>query len=117
MMTDSIVWWFLGILIVFIFLPVVVGYAVHRFLVRKKVSKQMQNIFISIVGILTWGLMQFANFKLLQQSIILSTLFIGFLFYIGVKYSEIKWKQNQRFDPIVKTPADEVEAQGTQGHP
>lgn len=24
---------------------------------------------------------------------------------------------NQQVDPIVKTPADEVEAQGTQGHP
>ncbi len=30
-----------------------------------------------------------------------------------LKYLE----QNQRFDPIVKTPVDEVEAQGTQGHP
>ena len=26
-------------------------------------------------------------------------------------------QQNQRFDPIVKTPVDKVAAQGTQGHP
>ena len=26
-------------------------------------------------------------------------------------------KANQRFDPIVKTPAEKVGAQGTQGHP
>jgi len=32
-------------------------------------------------------------------------------------WMEIENIPNQRLDPIVKTPIDEVEAQGTQGHP
>ena len=31
--------------------------------------------------------------------------------------NEEKAEQNQRLDPIVKTPGDSVEAHGTQGHP
>ena len=33
------------------------------------------------------------------------------------KKADEEYKSNQQVDPIVKTPADEVEAQGTQGHP
>ena len=47
--------------------------------------------------------------------IIFGALFFGYLTNLGSSTDEKP--QNQRLEPIVKTPVDEVEAQGTQAHP
>ena len=39
------------------------------------------------------------------------------IFFAGYLLGKNKTNSNQQVDPIVKTPVDKVETQGTQGHP
>jgi len=59
--------------------------------------------------------------KFVSFLVILFSGFFGVLVILvldGIEYlNDIKITPNQQVDPIVTTPVDEVEAQGTQGHP
>jgi len=48
---------------------------------------------------------------------VLLTILIWMIVRLISTFSDKTKKPNQQVDPIVKTPVDEFEAQGTQGHP
>ena len=58
------------------------------------------------------------EFKFKRENVLIVFIFFSIpIFFSGYLLGKSKQKPNQQVDPIVKTPADEVEAQGTQGHP
>ena len=97
-MTFQTVLMILGMILIFVTLPITIGNLAQRVLIKRQQSKLLRNILITLIGLFTWVLIQVSIIRPLDQSMLISTPLIGLLYYLGAKYYEIKWEQNQKVE-------------------